>query len=230
MVVINVQGIAGVRAMLRRLDEEQLPFAMALGLTQMAQRVKEAEVEEMKQVFDRPTPFTLNSLFLKPATKTRQQSQVWLRDFAAKGTPATKYLLPQIMGGEREPKRSEKHLRRRGILRDNEFLVPARTAPLDRYGNISRANIVAMLSNLGAQFDPLQNTTTAQKRFFAQRSGGRLIIFRRVRGRVEPFMISVRSPRYKKRFAFFDVSDRTVNENFREVFGSAIEQAIRTAR
>lgn len=230
MATIDVQGLAEVQEMLRRLQEDQLPFAMALGLTQLAQRVKTAEVAEMQRVFDRPTPFTLNSLFVKPATKTQQQSRVWLRDFAPKGTPATRYLMPQIEGGKREPKRSEKHLRHRGILRDNEFLVPARTAPLDKYGNISRASIVTMLSNLGAQFDPSQNTTTARHRFFSQRSDGRLIIFRKVRGQAEPFMIGVRSPHYEKRFAFFDVAERTVNAEFEAVFGSAIEQAIRTAR
>ena len=48
----------------------------------------------MQLVFDRPTPYTLNSTFVSPATKTKLKAEVKLKDESAKGLPATKYLAP----------------------------------------------------------------------------------------------------------------------------------------
>src|ERR1035441_633525 len=74
----------------------QLPFATAKALTRTAQLIKAAEVDEMRRVFDRPTPWTLNSVFITPATKDNLIARVWLKQDAAKGTPAAKYLLSEI--------------------------------------------------------------------------------------------------------------------------------------
>jgi hypothetical protein len=61
-------------------QQRQMPFAVALALTRTAQDVKRAEQAEMRGVFDRPTPFTLNSLFTKPATKQSLEARVWVKD------------------------------------------------------------------------------------------------------------------------------------------------------
>src|SRR3546814_8034127 len=47
------------------------------------------------------------SLYVKPATKTRLYANVYFREFASKGTPAVKYLGPEVYGGKRRVKRSE---------------------------------------------------------------------------------------------------------------------------
>ena len=57
------------RRVIARMRSEH-PFALAYALTKTAQDIKAAEIDVMKNVFDRPTRFTLNVLFLKPATKT----------------------------------------------------------------------------------------------------------------------------------------------------------------
>ena len=95
---------------------KQVPFAMAKALTLTAIQAQTDIVQAMTQVFDHPTPYTLNSTYVIPATKDRLESFVQLKDSAAKGTPAIKFLGPEVFGGERNPKRGEKALQRMGAL------------------------------------------------------------------------------------------------------------------
>ena len=69
---------------------KQIPFAMAKALTQAAIQAQTDVVQAMTQVFDRPTPYTLNSTYVIPATKDRLESFVQLKDSSAKGTPGIK--------------------------------------------------------------------------------------------------------------------------------------------
>ena len=50
------------------------PIAMAKALTQSAIQAQTDIVQAMTQVFDRPTPHTLNSTYVIPATKDRLNS------------------------------------------------------------------------------------------------------------------------------------------------------------
>lgn len=122
--------------------ERHLPFAMAKGLTKLGQLVKKEEVAEMKRVFDRPTPFTLNSLQLTPAKKDTLSARVWFKDPPRLGM-GQHYLEPQVYGGGRELKRLEKLLKMK-------HLMPGAGAKLDVYGNISRGQVTQVLSVLKA--------------------------------------------------------------------------------
>jgi hypothetical protein len=122
--------------------ERHLPFAMAKGLTKTGQLVKDEEIKEMKRVFDRPTPFTLNSLKLTPAKKDSLLATVWFKDPPRLGS-GQHYIEPQVFGGTRELKRMEKMLKMK-------HLMPGAGAKLDAYGNISRGQLTQMLSVLKA--------------------------------------------------------------------------------
>lgn len=131
--------------------ERQLPFATALALTRTAQDVKRAEEAAIRTAFDRPTPYTMRSVFMRPATKQRLEAVVWLKDErATEGTPATAYLGPQVYGGERGLKRFERSLVKVGHMKYGDRAVPAAAARLDSYGNMSRGQIVQILSQLKA--------------------------------------------------------------------------------
>ncbi|MBK8706683.1 MAG: hypothetical protein IPN33_25955 [Saprospiraceae bacterium] len=85
--------------------------------------------KDMKRVFDRPTPFTINnSLYIKPSTRDDLQAEVWLKGDgmyeSSKATPAVKYLSPEIFGGPRQARSSELDLRRAGYLESDMFTVP----------------------------------------------------------------------------------------------------------
>ena len=144
---IKVEGVEKVMNELNDIAKRQLPFALARALTQTAKAIQEDEIKEMKQTFDRPTPFILNSLRIEPATKTNLQAKVCVKD------AAVKILSPHIFGGERQVKRFEFHLRRAGILPEDKYITPGACAPLDRYGNIPGGVITRILSALKAHPD-----------------------------------------------------------------------------
>lgn len=132
------------------LHRKHIPYATALALTRTAQAAKKAVEDELPRAFDRPTRWTMNSVFFKSAKKTRLEAKVWIKDETGKGIPATKYLGPQIFGGARHFKRFEKALQRVGILPPGMMAVPAAAAELDAYGNMSRGQIVKILSFFSA--------------------------------------------------------------------------------
>lgn len=148
-------------------QQRQMPFAIALTLTRTAQDVKKAEEAEMRSVFQLPTPYTMRSLYLKSATKATLTARVWVKDTDR----SDHYLLPQIMGGARPLKRFERLLVQRGVMQPNERAVPGAGAKLDGYGNMSRGQIVKVLSQLQA-FNLAGSTANASgaKRSKAKRS------------------------------------------------------------
>jgi hypothetical protein len=139
----------------------QMPFALARALTFTGRDVKEGEEKEILAVFDRPTTWTKRSVFLQPATKQKLQARVWLKD----GSRPEHYLLPQIEGGSRPLKRFEQRLIRAGHMGASERAVPGAGAQLDSYGNISRGQIVKILSQLqtAAVVGDFSNATNSKR-------------------------------------------------------------------
>mgnify|MGYP001556189631 FL=1 len=220
---------------LTKIQKKQVPFATALALTKTAQKVKAEEIKTMERVFKKPTRFTLNSLFLKPAKKTQLTARVWVKDKAFKGSAAIDYLGPQIYGGRRENKRLEWLLKYKKLMPKNKFVVPGGAIRRNQYGNVSKAQINKILSNLGAQFDRYQNTPIdkrSQKPYFiaSPKSGLHPGIWKKTKQGVQPMFLFVRQPTYKKRFPFFQVANKTSKRYFAEEFNKALQTALRTAR
>ncbi len=158
----------------RAIDQigKQAKFAAAVALTKTAQDVKAQLATEIDRVFDRPTPYTQRSLFMRGASVAKLEAMVWLKDESTGGgTPATKYLLPQIEGGRRGLKGFEARLVRQGIMAPTERAVPGAGAVIDRYGNMSRGQIVKILSQLGNRaFSGDYSVATNSKRSRAKRA------------------------------------------------------------
>jgi hypothetical protein len=190
----------GAQAILRNfeLGEKRLIFATALTLTRVAQRVREAEYRAMQSSFDRPKPYTLNSLFLQKATPERLVARVWLKDDLASsnaGTPATDYLRPHIEGGTRGQKYFERALQTVGAMPQGTYAVPGRGAELDAWGNPSRSLILRILSQLRVQivagYDrslPVgtdRKTQSKRRRAFG-RAGGQFVALPKGLGKLPP--------------------------------------------
>lgn len=124
--------------------ERQVPFALAKGLTATIKDVHAEEQAEMRKVFQAPTAYTMRSLYVRPATKARLEATTWLKTDGAR----PHYLQPQIEGGGRPLKRFEKRLVMHGLMRQDQRAVPAAGARIDAYGNMSRGQIVQILSQL----------------------------------------------------------------------------------
>lgn len=242
MLKISVQhNIKQLIAGLTNVQREQVPFATALALTRTAQVMKAAQITEMQRVFDRPTPFTLNSLFVYPATKKRLWASVYFKDFAPKGTPAGKYLLPQVQGGGRRMKRTERALQRKGLLPSGMYVVPGKGAQLDAHGNMSSGQIVKILSYLQAfgeegyvanrrRGSKGRGKRRAEHYFVAAPGNAPLGVWQRKGTGIVPVLIFVRPPTYRARYAFEAVGRRIIETHFGVEFGRALMQALATDR
>lgn len=216
--------VEDVRRALRALSERDAPFVTAYALTQTAKDIKAAEVETMQSVFDRPTRFTLNALYVKPATKQDLVAEVYFKDGFG-SVPAWRYLGPQVEGGARVHKAFERRLIRAGLMQSDEFAVPGSGVKLDSFGNIAGSTIERILSQLGAaeqkagaQANQTKKSRARAKkkgigRYFVLRSGGpgnadrnvaAGIYYRADLQAMLPVIMFVRAPRYQKRFLFYE--------------------------
>jgi hypothetical protein len=247
--MINVDTNAkAVAEQLERIPARQMPFARSLIANRMAQKVKANEIAVVKSRFDRPTPWTLNSLYIKAATKSRPDARVWFKNDAPKGTPADKYLQPQVFGGTRSAKRMEKAMEAMGYLKPGQFLVPAQGARLDAYGNMRRSQVVQILSAFRAftgvgftanasgskRSNSVQAKSGADKYFFGE-INGELGIWQRKRsafgaGAIPIMLVTDGAPKYRTRFPFFAIAENTVAANYERVATKAVDEVLATAR
>lgn len=100
------------------LSARQIPFAISQAINRVAARVQVAEKENIKKVFDRPTPFTVNSVGVSKANKVLPVADVFIKPIAAR------YLEPYETGGKK-------------ALNSKALLNP-KNVPLNKYGNLSR--------------------------------------------------------------------------------------------
>ncbi|MBW5416122.1 MULTISPECIES: hypothetical protein [unclassified Pseudomonas] len=244
MIKVESSNLGSQLAFLTDLEQNQLPYAMALALTRTAQEAKAAIEQEMQSVFDRPTRYTMNSLRLIPAKKNRLEARVWVKDEADKAAPATKWLTPEVYGGSRPDKRSEAMLKARGILPQGKYVVPGKGAQLDQFGNMKRGQLTKALSGIGGftEVGYSANATDSSqsrrkgnaKRFFVMRNGKVPIGIAQRTGRkkdqISILLAFVDKPRYGKRLDFFGVGQRVIDERIGPNFELAMTEALQTRR
>lgn len=220
------------------LEPRQFPFIVSFAMNKTMRYVKDDIRAEMQKVFDRPKAFTLNSLRTEIAKKDNLVALIQFRDFAGKGTPASKYLAPEIYGGGRSYKGFEKQLQRNGILPAGLYAVPAKGAPLDQYGGISGSVIVKILSYLKA-FGEVGYTANKKpgarkaQQFFAISSpdqGLPMGIYQRKGKGIQMIFAFVKQPKYTKRLRFFEVSEATTRRHLERELVKAADYAISTSK
>lgn len=242
---LDVKGLdQATRDLAERFSERRLNAALATGLTRTALDIREEVKREMRVVLDRPTPYTMNSLFVRPATAQRLAAETYFKDdTAGSGTPATKYLLPQVDGGSRRTKRLEVALQAAGALPSGWFVVPGAGAKIDAFGNVSRGQIIQVLSQLRIQLVAGSSRNLpfdARKQISAQRkAGGRFFVIkpgakgaapgvyqREFAGsNITPVFIFVKGATYRKRLDFYGISNRIARERLPRQIQLAIEQS-----
>lgn len=236
MFTISVKS--NIEAALKKFQAQkaQIALATAKALTFTAERVRDAERTEIRRVFDRPSPFTLNSLYLRGATPRRLEARVWFKDLRNR----QHYLVPQVHGGERELKRFERHLRSSGILRSDQFVVPGSRAALDAYGNINRGQLVQALSALRAlpEAGYLANRSARSaarrrksKRGLTQYFAGSPhpgmpegIWQRAGLTGIRPIFIFVSNVQYRRRFDFYGIAKRVAEQHFDQLLDRELQR------
>jgi hypothetical protein len=211
----------------------RLGRTVATALTRTAVQVAEAERREIDDVFDRPVEFTRQAIYVSPAqggsTRTRVtqdargqnvvvnmgpnlqpvQAEVGVKNEAGRGRPAIKWLQYHIEGGRRRLKGYELLLKTAGHLPEGMVTVPGRFAKIDSYGNMSRGQILQVLSQL--RIDSYQGSTRSLQKLASaykgrgvkslktrllsqqRRAGGEFVVFPNGRGRLRPGIYRMRN-------------------------------------
>ncbi len=261
MITPDIKGLNELRAALTDFSERRLNAAVATALTRTAVKVKNEMAQKVEQAFDRPTPYTMRQLRYVPASADRLVSAVGFGIVAVTDdrgevmryqdmgtdTPAAKYMAPHIDGGPRRPKRLEQALQALGALPKGWVTVPADGAPLDGFGNVSRAAVVQILSQLRVQLvsgTDRNMSGDARKQIAAQRrAGGRYFvvpvggkgrpgIFQRefVGRNITPVFWFASEARYTKKFDFQkDANELAVAMLPAEISKAVAEAAARLA-
>lgn len=183
---IKVENLREVQNAIEQ-SGKQARFAAARALTDTAESARKDATARLAQVIKGPTPYTLNSLFKKPATKVSLASMVYVKDRGREqktGSRGPDRIIGHLFkGGARESKNFELVLRRAGLLPPGFFAVPGNAAPRDGNGNIPPAFITQMLAYFrafGEQGYQANMTDKSRARFekrLGKKAGGTVEFF-----------------------------------------------------
>lgn len=252
MIRIRIDPGDRLQRSLSELARSQVPYAMRLASNDTAYQVRQAWKREIPRVFRRPVPLTRNAVLYSKADRSRSFAEVFIRDEAFKGTPPARYLAPQVFGGSRRHKRMEAAMRYRGLLRHDQYVVPAR-GTLSTTGKLRGPMVTRLLAQVHASHDSYSNQSTASRtrrhrreerqtgyttdHFALTNQHGKLPpgIYKRTNlGRlgssVQPVLLFVRAPTYRERYDIFGLAERLFLERFTPNFDRAMDRALRTAR
>jgi hypothetical protein len=240
MAVVQVMGLGELEREFSRQAQasDRMRLAAAKALTWTAKASQEDLRSEMRRVFDRPTPWALNSSRIRSATPARLASEVFIKDEAFKSLSAEKWLGPEIVGGPRPQKRLEQALATRGLAR---YYAPTENTKLDRYGNPDKGLLQQIRSELQlARAHEYQNATPASRaraarnakrwrgEFFAVKLvGGRRRglspgVYRRKDDQEEKVLHFIDPPIYSRRLDFYGVVQRSQSQRFSGLFDMAL--------
>ena len=228
---------------LNDVQRKQIPFATSVAINKTAGDVQEALTNEMS-VFDRPKSVTKKGIYITRSTKSKLTATVGLKSRAAGSVPVAEYLGANIEGGGRVDKRSEIMLRNAGILPAGMQTRPGPDARLDAYGNMSRGQIVQILSYFRAFGSIAKSgrgrsgtTQSAKLNAPAKRNPKPYsyfvmsnVLWMRQGKKIKQMLTFTSAQSYRKRYDFKRVATSTVQRQFDVRFKQAMDYALATAR
>jgi len=168
-VSLKIENLGAVRDVLAQLGGEQARGAYAKAINDTAFQVRRALQNEMRSVFDRPTPYIVSSPRVVLATPGKLTASIAPAYRGGKGIDPQKILQAQEFGGARRDKRSEVALRRAGILPAGYYTaIPETPYPGsdDGRGNVRGPFLVQLITYFQASGDQgfKANMTDKRKR------------------------------------------------------------------
>lgn len=149
MIKLELRGFDKLQRELSALGREGFSQAAAAALNDAAFQVRRAYQSDMRQVFDRPTPYIVNSVRVERAEPSKLVAIVEPRYQGGKGVEPEKVLQAHVDSGRRRNKRSEVALERAGVLPAGyQTVIPRDPFPGsdDGRGNLRGPFIVQLLS------------------------------------------------------------------------------------
>jgi hypothetical protein len=157
----------------------KLPSVVRNIVNDLAFEIRQAEIDSLSKTFPTANPRTKKNIFVKKATKESSAARILFDQIYRRGVD--EYMKPNVEGGMRTMKPSEKRLK--------FFYVPGAGAKLDQYGNMRGGQVTQILSRLKmfntSGYD-MNETATSR----ARRSGGsksaEYFIIRQTKGGLKP--------------------------------------------
>jgi hypothetical protein len=214
---------------------KQARFAAAVALTRTAQDLQRQIPAELDKVLDNPTPFTKRGTYLVAAKRDNLRAEVGFRPVQAR------YMALQIEGGTVQP--GAAGIKLPGNIQLNAFGNIPR-------GTIARLKAAAKSGTLGPAIAKRLNAGGNRRKgaapiqlFYGQPTGSGwedapVGIWRRIppttpggKGKLVPVIVFEDRPaRYRQRFNFRALADRTVAARFPAHFQAELRKALATAR
>jgi hypothetical protein len=212
---VEIRGMEEVQRLLRNLSEKEIQYATFVGTNRIAYAVMKAQREEVKTTFSGPTRFIQTGIRYEKMTKTQRYARAYWTE------ERNPYIEPHVIGGARAVKKIENVYRGRGILPAGRWMVPGPGAPLNAYGNLTRAFSKKLFEAAG---DFAANKKSGK--WFVTKSG----IFQRKGGSLEPLIFFAREPQYQKRYKFYETAIAEANRVAPQIMTAAIAKAIERSR
>jgi hypothetical protein len=233
----------------------QVPFALSVAINNTLTLAQLTIQGQMPSVFDRPTPWVVNSLRLKRSTKTILSAELAFKDKNS-AENSRSMIEPNVFGGTRHFKAMEARLMNMGYLPAGWNVVPGGGASLDAYGNMSRGQISQLLNVLGTFTEAGYNKANAKT--VARLAKGNVKknvygfvywvnpangtgrnkklppgVYQRVKtgfgSSLKPILIFVKRAQYRQRLDFNAIVQRTIGAEFEGAFTRSFAAAMGTA-
>lgn len=121
----------------------QIPYAQSLLVNRLGDGAIKQNQSVMPSAIDRPTRFTLNSMFLAKGSKSKPVATIGFKDIPKR---SSHYLEPLIKGGSRHRKGTE-------VAFGNRWFAPGKAAQelgyIDQYGNFKPSMLQQLRSYFG---------------------------------------------------------------------------------
>ena len=243
---VSYSGFEEIRRSLEGFSERRLNAAIATALTRTAREIGQGWTAQIGARLDRPTPLTRRAVQVQRAEAAKLQATVGIRDTVARGIAPSEYLGTQEQGGTRGLKKFEQALQRQGSMPAGMRVVPGQGARLDSFGNISRGQIVQVISQLGTQFSPgyqrVIGATAAKRQAAAKRAGREYVaitqpigglkpgVYQRSGKRLVPIFWYVSTTSYRKRLSLMATAERDASVLLTRHLDQSIAQQIQRLR
>lgn len=214
MILSIKDNISSVAANLRKIRNNQLPFAISEAVNMTANDIAKQQRALAQRVFDRPTPFLLNGIFAGRSFKGIRAKKFAPTALLVPGSRfgrlneagrrVNQVIHRQTYGGIRTPSRTA-------------IVVPTRKASVNRYGNLRNQAVKKLLNQ--------KNVVV-----LGDREGFKPGIFRRRGDRLEFLVAFEKFTKYQKRFPYFEIAEATARNVAKSNFRVAYIKAVRTAR
>lgn len=215
----DITGFDEIAGVLDRLGKDA-PKALADAINHTSNQARQALRQEMQSVFASPTPFTLNAIAVDIARPSGDpEGSVFVKDTTSgRNNAPVDWFKPQVFGGERGQKASERTLHALGVLPAGMYTVPGKAARRDSYGNMSRGQIVEIIASLKRS----KGGAKDEQYFVIRRGSDAIGIAQRVGKSVQVVIAFTKEPNYNGRLKYDEVVERVADENLETNIDKAV--------